>query len=94
MSPKLRKELEKNIKDMKEMDKNFKKVASIVNTEEDAHAYKKLWMIALSDDKEWLSDEEKSYTSMEDRDKFYEKVKTENAELFNNYHDHREFDYL
>ena len=94
MSPKLRKELEKNIKDMKEMDKNFKKVASIINTEEDAHAYKKLWMIALSDDKEWLSDEEKSYTSMEDRDKFYEKVKTENAELFNNYHDHREFDYL
>ena len=91
MNPKMKKEIEKSLQQITKLKNDFKKCENI--KESDPNAYKQLWMIAFMDEKEkdFLSSTEKSYTSMEDRDEFFDTMMKEHAELFENDFDIYEF---
>ena len=80
MNPKLKKELQDTLKEIKNLKQDFKKTAKIKDS--DPNAYKKIWMAAFMDEEDFLNKSEEKMTSMKDRDKFYEKMYTEHAELF------------
>ena len=80
MNPKLKKELQDTLKEIKNLKQEFKKTAKLKDS--DPNAYKKIWMAAFMDEEDFLNKSEDKMTSMKDRDKFYEKMYTEHAELF------------
>ena len=80
MNPKLTKELQDTLKEINELKKDFKKTAKIKDS--DPNAYKKIWMAAFMDEESFLNKSEKDFTSMKDRDDFYEKMFKEHTELF------------
>ena len=80
MNPKLKKELQDTLKEIKNLKQEFKKTAKLKDS--DPNAYKKIWMAAFMDEEDFLNKSEDKMTSMKDRDKFYEKMYTEHAEFF------------
>ena len=88
---KMKKEIENSLKQLSSLKTEFKKCDKL--KESDPNAYKQLWMIAFMDEKEkdFLSSTEKSYTSMDDRDKFFVDMMKEHSELFETENDIYEF---
>lgn len=84
MNPKMKKELQKSLDEINKMKQNLKQGEKI--KENNPVAYKKLWMKMFIDEEEdeFLAPEKKAYTSMEDRDKFFEDMLKEHAEWFEN----------
>lgn len=82
MNPKMKKEIENSLKNINQLKEDFKKCEKIKDS--DPNVYKQLWMIAFMDEKEndFLSSTEKSYTSMEDRDEFFDTMMKEHTDLF------------
>lgn len=82
MNPKMKKEIENTLKNIKALKEDFKKCEKLKNA--DPEAYRQIWMAAFMDEeeKDFLSSTEKSYTSMEDRDEFFDTMMKEHAELF------------
>ncbi|MDD3121881.1 MAG: hypothetical protein PHC62_00030 [Candidatus Izemoplasmatales bacterium] len=92
INPKMKKEIEATLKEMKEMKDSFKKAAKI--KEANPEAYKRVWMAAMMDEQKFTNDEEEKMTSMKDRDQQFDKMFKENAGLFNlpeDYYDLYEF---
>lgn len=91
MNPKMKKEIEKSLKEISTLKENFKKCEKIKDS--DPNTYKQIWMAAFIDEKEsdFLTSAEKSYTSMKDRDEFFDTMMKEHAELFENEADIYEF---
>ena len=82
-NPKMKKEIEKSLAEIKKLKLDNSKVANI--KDKDPNAYKRLWMAAYFDDRSFLNKDEKEMTSMEDRDLLFDKLIKEYSYLFDNY---------
>lgn len=92
MNPKMKQEIENSLKEINKLKTEFKKCENIKNS--DPNAYKQLWMKAFMDETEdqFLTSDEKAYTSMKDRDEYFEKMLKEHSELFESDIDLYEFE--
>lgn len=83
VNPKMKKEIEKTLAEIKKLKLDNSKVANI--KDKDPNAYKRLWMAAYFDDRSFLNKDEKEMTSMKDRDLLFDKLIKEYSYLFDNY---------
>lgn len=83
INPKMKKEIEESLKEIKKLKLDNSKVANIKDS--DPNAYKRLWMAAYFDDRSFLNKDEKDMTSMKDRDMLFDKLVKEYSYLFDNY---------
>lgn len=83
INPKMKKEIEESLKEIKKLKLDNSKVTNIKDS--DPNAYKRLWMAAYFDDRSFLNKDEKDMTSMKDRDMLFDKLVKEYSYLFDDY---------
>lgn len=83
VNPKMKKEIEKTLAEIKKLKLDNSKVANI--KDKDPNGYKRLWMAAYFDDRSFLNKDEQDLTNMKDRDLLFDKLIKEYSYLFDDY---------